>query len=111
MREEAKSLVGHKDFKSFTASDPAKRKANKAENTVRTIKRLAIIKNGDNLIFEIEANGFLYKMVRNIVGTLLKVGRGKLARGSIKQILSQKDRGAAGNTAKAKGLALLEVRY
>lgn len=111
MREEAKSFIGRKNFKSFTASDPAKRKARRKENTVRTIKQLTITKKGDNLIFEIEANGFLYKMVRNIVGTLLEVGRGKLARGSIKQILSQKNRGAAGNTAKAKGLALLKVRY
>lgn len=111
MREEAKSLIGRKDFKSFTASDPAKRKDRKEENTVRTIKRLTIIKKGNNLIFEIEANGFLYKMVRNIVGTLLEVGRGKLKRGSIKKILIQKDRRAAGNTAKPKGLALIEVRY
>lgn len=111
MREEAKDLIGRKDFKSFTASDPAKRKAGKNENTVRTVKRLVISKKGDNLIFEIEANGFLYKMVRNIVGTLLEIGRGKRARGSIKQILAKKDRNAAGNTAKPKGLALLEVRY
>lgn len=111
MREAAKDLVGRKDFKSFTASDPAKRKSNKMENTVRTIKRLAITKNGDNLIVDIEANGFLYKMVRNIIGTLLEVGRGKLTEGSIKQILAEKNRHAAGNTAKPKGLALIEVRY
>jgi len=111
MKEEAKDLVGRKDFRSFTASDPAKRKTNKKETTIRTIKKLSITKKGSNLIFDIEANGFLYKMVRNIVGTLLEVGRGKLTRGSIKQILAQKDRHAAGNTAKPKGLALLEVRY
>ena len=111
MKEEAKDLIGRKDFKSFTASDPAKRKAQRVENTIRTIKRLSITKKGDNLIFDIEANGFLYKMVRNIVGTLLEVGRGKLKRGSIKQILSEKSRHAAGKTSKPKGLALLEVRY
>jgi len=111
MKEEAKDLIGRKDFKSFTASDPAKRKANKTENTIRTIKRLSITKKGDNLIVDIEANGFLYKMVRNIVGTLLEVGRGKLAKGSIKQILAEKNRHAAGKTSKPKGLALLEVRY
>lgn len=111
MREEAKDLVGRKDFKSFTASDPAKRKANKREDTVRTIKRLAITRKGDNLIIEIEATGFLYKMVRNIIGTLLDVGRGKLTKGSIKQILAEKNRHAAGNTAKPKGLALIRVRY
>jgi len=111
MREEAKGLVGRKDFKSFTASDPAKRKSKKIENTVRTIKRIAITKKGDNLIVDIEANGFLYKMVRNIIGTLLEVGRGKLTKGSIKQILAEKNRHAAGNTAKPKGLALIEVKY
>ena len=111
MKEEAKDLIGRKNFKSFTASNPAKRKAKKIENTIRTIKRLSITKKGDNIIFDIEANGFLYKMVRNIIGTLLEVGRGKLAKGSIKQFLSEKNRRSAGNTAKPKGLALLEVRY
>ena len=111
MREETKSLVGHHDFKSFTASDPAKRKKGVKENTVRTIKRLTITKKGDFLTLDIEANGFLYKMVRNIVGTLLAVGSGKLAKGSIKQILAKKDRNTAGITAKPKGLALLEVKY
>jgi len=111
MKEEAKNLIGRKNFQSFTASDPAKRKANKRESTIRTITRLTITKKGSNLIFDIEANGFLYKMVRNIVGTLLEVGRGKLTNGSIKRILSKKDRNAAGNTAKPWGLTLLKVRY
>lgn len=111
MREEARSLIGRKDFKSFTASDPAKRKNQKKEDTVRTVRRLTITKKGAELIVDIEANGFLYKMVRNIVGTLLEVGRGKRTKGSIKRILSEKDRHAAGNTAKPKGLTLLEVRY
>ena len=70
-----------------------------------------MIENGDNITLEFEGYGFLYKMVRNIVGTLLEVGRGKLKRGSIKQILSEKNRRAAGKTSKPKGLALLEVRY
>ena len=111
MREESKNLIGRKDFRSFTASDPAKRKAKKSENTVRTIKKLSISKKGDNILFEIEADGFLYKMVRNIVGTLLEVGTGRLEKGCIKQILASKNRDAAGNTAKPKGLALVEVKY
>jgi len=111
MREEAKSLVGRKDFKSFTASDPAKRKSGKEENTVRTVRNLTITKKGDFLTIEIAANGFLYKMVRNIVGTLLEVGSGKLPKGSIQHILSQKNRNTAGNTAKPKGLMLIEVEY
>lgn len=111
MREEAKFLVGRKNFKSFTASDPAKRKSGKKENTIRTIRRLTISKRGDFITVDVEADGFLYKMVRNIVGTLLEIGNGKLAKGSMQKILSEKDRKAAGNTAKPKGLALLKVRY
>jgi tRNA pseudouridine38-40 synthase len=111
MRDEAKSLIGRKNFKSFTASDPAKRKATKKENTIRTIKRLVISKKGPYLFIDIEANGFLYKMVRNIVGTLLEAGSNKLAKESIKGILAQKDRCAAGNTVHSKGLTLLEVNY
>ncbi|MBN1870519.1 MAG: tRNA pseudouridine(38-40) synthase TruA [Candidatus Omnitrophica bacterium] len=111
MKEEAKSLLGRQDFKSFTASDPAKCKKGIEGNTVRTIKRLTINKKGDFLTIDIEANGFLYKMVRNIVGTLLEVGIGKLPKGSIKQILLKKDRNTAGITAKPKGLMLLEVKY
>ncbi|MCK5014217.1 MAG: tRNA pseudouridine(38-40) synthase TruA [Candidatus Omnitrophica bacterium] len=111
MREEAKSLIGRHDFRSFTASDPAKRKKGIEENTVRTIKRLTITKKGDLLTLDIEANGFLYKMVRNIVGTLLEIGSGKRAKQSIKRILAKKDRNTAGITAKPNGLTLLEVKY
>lgn len=111
MREEAKSLVGRHNFKSFTASNPAKHEKKKKDNAVRTIKRLTITKKGDFINLEIEADGFLYKMVRNIVGTLLEVGRGKRKKGSVERILAKKDRKAAGTTAKPKGLSLLEVKY
>lgn len=111
MRHEAKSLVGRKDFKSFTACDPAARRDRKTKDTVRTVKRLDITRKGDFLLIDIEADGFLYKMVRNIVGTLLEAGRGRLAEGGIKQILAKKDRNAAAHTAKSRGLTLLEVRY
>ena len=72
---------------------------------------MTITKRGNFIEIVIESNGFLYKMVRNIVGTLLEVGRGKLGKGSIKKILAQKNRNAAGNTAKPEGLILLEVKY
>lgn len=110
MRQEAKCLIGRHNFKSFMAS-PAKEQKAKNMNTVRTIKRLGLNKKGDLITIDIEANGFLYKMVRNIVGTLLAVGSGKLSKGSVKQILSKKDRTTAGATAKAKGLSLLSVTY
>lgn len=111
MREEAKCLVGLNDFKSFQASDPARRLKQKKGSTVRTIKKIDIRKKGDYIYIDIEANGFLYKMVRNIVGTLLEIGHGRLLKGSMKQILSQKNRDSAGYAAKAKGLSLLQVTY
>ena len=78
---------------------------------MRSVKRLTITKKGDFLYVDIEADGFLYKMVRNIVGTLMAVGSRQLPRGDILRILSQKDRRASGTTAKAKCLTLLEVQY
>ncbi|MBU4333786.1 MAG: tRNA pseudouridine(38-40) synthase TruA [Candidatus Omnitrophica bacterium] len=111
MKEEAKSLLGEKNFKSFQASDPAKKAKNLKDNTVRTISDINIKRKADLLIIEITANGFLYKMVRNIVGTLLEVGRGKLEKGCICNILAKKDRNCAAFTAKAHGLSLISVKY
>ncbi len=109
MRREAAVLVGRKDFRSFQASDP--RSSYRDKNTIRTVKNISIHKRGDYIFVDIEADGFLYKMVRNIVGTLLEIGRGKLPKGSMEMILLKKDRSAAGDTAKAKGLVLLKVLY
>ncbi len=108
MRQEAKALVGRHDFKSFQAKDLSKKKFMR---TVRTIKKLSIQKKGDYIYIDVTANGFLYKMVRNIVGTLLEIGCEKLPKGSIKKILSKKNRMYAGYTAKPWGLTLLEVKY
>jgi tRNA pseudouridine38-40 synthase len=107
MKREAKALVGKKDFKSFEASDPVRAR----HTTVRTVKKIVIRKKGDWVTIDIEADGFLYKMVRNIVGTLLEVGTGRLTPGSIKRILTKKDRTKAGETAVPQGLCLLEVKY
>lgn len=110
MKKEAHALLGRHNFKSFQATPPREiREKNK--NTTRTIKRLDIKKKGDVISIEIEANGFLHKMVRNIVGTLLEIGSGQLPAGSIKKILAKKNRILAGDTAKAKGLTLVEVKY
>jgi tRNA pseudouridine38-40 synthase len=121
MREEAKSLLGRKDFKSFEAADTAGKGGDKAclsasalgrqAGTVRTVRRVKITKKGDFIFIDIEANGFLYKMVRNIVGTLLEIGGGRLPKGSIKTILRKRNRLFAGDTAKPHGLTLWEVRY
>lgn len=111
MRQEAKALVGRKNFKVFAAADSGKSNRDKTTNTIRTIKRVAIQKEKDFIYIDIEADGFLYKMVRNIVGTLLAIGSGKLPQGSIKAILHKHDKRNVSPPAKAKGLCLLEVKY
>ncbi len=108
MRQEAKALVGKKDFKSFRATPPAN---TKEKNTIRTIKSVTIKKRGDFVLVEIMANGFLHKMVRNIVGTLIAIGAGHKRSGHIREILRAKNRSFAGKTAHPKGLCLVKVNY
>ena len=105
MRSAAGFLKGKKDFKSFQSSD------NKQRSSKRTVKKLSIKKEGDFIHFEIEADGFLYKMVRTIVGTLLEVGRAKIKPQEILGILNRKNRKFSGPTAPAKGLTLVKVIY
>ena len=105
MKREAKCLVGRHDFKSFQAADKKER------SSVRTIKNLKIRRKGDFIEIEIEADGFLYNMVRNIVGTLVDIGRGRFKAGSMKKILKAKNRVLAGPTVPARGLCLVEVKY
>ncbi len=107
VRREAKSLLGKKDFKSFQAADISRSE----KKTIRTIKKIQIKKSADFIYIDIEADGFLYKMVRNIVGTLLEIGSGKRPKASIQKILKAKNRKAAGPTAPAQGLCLMEVHY
>ena len=105
MREAASYLVGEHDFVSFcnVRTD--------VENTVRTITALDIIENGNEITIRITGNGFLYNMVRIIVGTLIRVGRGFYTPEKVKEILEAKDRKAAGVTAPAHGLMLMEIEY
>lgn len=105
MRQAASYLVGEHDFISFcnVRTD--------VENTVRTISDLDILVNGNEIIIRITGNGFLYNMVRIIVGTLIRVGRGFYEPEKVKEILEAKDRRAAGVTAPAHGLMLVEIKY
>ena len=105
MRQAASYLVGEHDFVSFcnVRTD--------VENTVRTITDLDILTNGNEITIRITGNGFLYNMVRIIVGTLIRVGRGFYEPEKVKEILEAKDRKTAGVTAPAHGLMLVEIKY
>jgi tRNA pseudouridine38-40 synthase len=105
MRKEARVLLGRHNFKSFQAADSRQR------NPLRTIKRIKITKEKDLLHIDIEADSFLYNMVRNISGTLLEIGRGKFSKGSMLRILKSRDRKLAGPALPAKGLCLMKVKY
>lgn len=106
MRSAARLFIGRKDFQSC-AANPGYSKV----STVRTLTRCEIKRNGPLLTFIIEGDGFLYKMCRGIVGTLVQVGLGKFQAEEIERILSKKDRRVAGMTAPAHGLVLWKVFY
>jgi len=103
MQKQARALLGSHNFKSFRACD------NRERGAVKTIKRIKITRDRDLIYMDIEADGFLRNMARNIVGTLIEIGRGKPM--NMKQIMSLKDRRRAGPTAPAKGLCLMKVNY
>ena len=98
-------LHGEHDFSSFTCS------GSKIKDKVRNIKRIVIYKRGNIICFHFEADGFLYKMVRSIVGTLLEIGCCKINYLEIKKILEAKNRKIAGKVVPAKGLFLMSVKY
>jgi tRNA pseudouridine38-40 synthase len=102
----AKLFVGLHDFKSFAAN-----RNYEMESTVRRLTRCDIKRSGPQLTFIIEGDGFLYKMCRGIVGTLVQVGLGKFPPAEIERMLARKDRRMAGMTAPAHGLVLWKVFY
>jgi tRNA pseudouridine38-40 synthase len=106
MRAAAPLLVGRRDFKSFAAS-----RNYEMESTVRHLTRCEIKKSGRLITFIIEGDGFLYKMCRGIVGTIVQVGLGKFSPAETKRMLAKKDRRVAGMTAPAHGLVLWKVFY
>ncbi len=106
MRAAAPLFVGRHDFKSFAAS-----RNYEMESTVRRLTHCDIKKSGNLLTFIIEGDGFLYKMCRGIVGTIVQIGLGKFPPAEIKRMLAKKDRRVAGMTAPAHGLVLWKVFY
>ncbi|MGL5259025.1 MAG: tRNA pseudouridine(38-40) synthase TruA [Lachnospiraceae bacterium] len=105
MQEATTYLIGTHDFKSFTSNKRGKK------STVRTISSIDIKKEGQEIIFTFKGDGFLYHMIRILVGTLLEVGTGKRSPESMKDIIAKKNREASGALVPGKGLTLMEVRY
>ncbi|HIT89120.1 MAG TPA: tRNA pseudouridine(38-40) synthase TruA [Candidatus Merdenecus merdavium] len=105
MKKAADYLVGEHDFKSFCNA------RSDVIDTVRTVTDIKIEKVGHMITITITGNGFLYNMVRIIVGTLLKVGRGAYPPEYILEILAAKNRSMAGPTARPEGLSLLNIKY
>lgn len=106
MRVAAKLFLGRHDFRAF-----ANNRGYEVENTVRTLSRCDFTKRGPLLTFVLEGDGFLYKMCRGIVGTVVQAGLGKFPPAQVKQMLAQRDRRLAGMTAPAQGLVLWKVFY
>jgi len=106
MRAAVPFFVGKHDFQSLAANPGYAR-----ESTVRTLKRCDLTRRGPLLTFVIEGDGFLYKMCRGIVGTLVQVGLGKYPADEVRRMLVRRDRRAAGMTAPARGLVLWKVFY
>jgi tRNA pseudouridine38-40 synthase len=106
MRQATRHLIGKHDFASFAAN-----RNYEVESTIRTLRRCDIKRSGPLLTFIIEADGFLYKMCRAIVGTLVQIGLGKFPPDDMVRILDSKDRRVGGMSAPAHGLVLWKVFY
>ncbi|MGC9271529.1 tRNA pseudouridine(38-40) synthase TruA [Acidiphilium sp.] len=105
MQRASMALVGRHDFTSFRAV------ACQAPSPVRTIDRISVNRSGERIVIEVSARSFLHHQVRNIVGSLKLVGVGYWPETRIAEVLAARDRSAAGPTAPAGGLTLIEVRY
>ncbi len=106
LKETLPLFLGTHDFTSF-----ANVKDLSQTDTIRTLKQLDVIEQKEGLRLEFEGDGFLYKMVRNVVGALLDVAAGKLAPNDILSIFAARNRCKASAAAPAKGLFLMEVKY
>lgn len=105
MKKAAEYIVGEHDFASFCSA------GSQVKTTVRTVYTLDVSKENDIISIRISGNGFLYNMVRIIVGTLMKVGLGIYTPEHVKEIIDSKDRYAAGPKAPARGLTLIGIEY
>src|SRR5947208_2886728 len=111
MAEAAGRVVGEKDFTSFAAVDAERGREGEPPSNVRTISSSAWERCGDEFVYTVRGSGFLHHMVRNLVGTFILVGKATLPVHDITRILEARNRSAAGATAPASGLYLVEVEY
>ena len=105
IRQAADALCGTHDYQSFTSTKRGKK------STVRTVDSIGIERVGEELVFSFKGNGFLYHMVRIMMGTLIEVGLGIRKAEDIPSIIEAKDRSKAGHLIPGKGLVLMEVTY
>jgi tRNA pseudouridine38-40 synthase len=111
MARAAALLVGEHDFTSFAAVDPERGHESAEATNVRTIFASCWERAGEELVYTVRGSGFLHHMVRNLVGTSILVGKGTLQVGDMTRILEARNRSAAGATAPARGLYLVNVEY
>jgi tRNA pseudouridine38-40 synthase len=104
MRKATRYFTREKDFTSFTCDEPEKKK-------IREVSEFKMQVRGEEITFTVSGKSFLRYMVRNMVGTIIDVGRGKIKAEEIPDIFAAKDRRRAGQTAPAKGLTLVKVEY
>lgn len=105
LNEQAQAFVGTYDYSGFCSAK------SDVEDTVRTVKSFSVTRQGDTVLFRVEADGFLYNMVRIMVGTLLFVAEGKIKKDELMDVILSKDRKRAGKTAPPQGLYLNKVNY
>lgn len=105
LNDEAQAFLGTHDFSGFCSAN------SDVEDTVRTVYSLSVERSGDDVFFTVEADGFLYNMVRIMIGTLLFISEGKIKSGELSAIIDSKKRSAAGKTAPPQGLYLDFVNY
>ena len=105
LNTQAADFVGAYDFSAFCSS------GTDVEDKTRTVYSCKVTREGDMVVFSVKGDGFLYNMVRIMVGTLLDINSGKIEKGTVRDIILSKDRKRSGITAKAEGLYLNEVYY
>jgi tRNA pseudouridine38-40 synthase len=111
MAQAAALVAGEHDFTSFAAVDPERGREDEPASNVRCIFSSLWERSDDELTYTVRGSGFLHHMVRNLVGTFILVGKGTLQAGDVTRILEARSRSAAGPTAPASGLYLVNVEY